>query len=279
MFDLCYYLRGYSLSSTAILVYGVLDGLSRASLKRGKPYVYISRASIGERIGKSERTARRAVKELERANLIVIKRMGRNLNDHIFVFAPKTPQDSKEAIVETANHSVYMTAQKRTEMSAPYSNTEKVIKNNADISILPDNEDKGRTQPKGKPTPKRMRINVEERQRIRKHYRDYFRKQLGYEEYKNDMLTSFDDADALSKIIDFMANTMANKGQIYINGTLITPQQWFYVVKNIEQDDIIELIAQIPKWKNVRKPQAYLLACLYNSALHSTLLKPWYSEA
>ena len=279
MFDLCYYLRGYSLSSTAILVYGVLDGLSRASLKRGKPYVYISRASIGERIGKSERTARRAVKELERANLIVIKRMGRNLNDHIFVFAPKTPQDSKEAIVETANHSVYMTAQKRTEMSAPYSNTEKVIKNNADISILPDNEDKGRTQPKGKPTNKRPHNNVEERQRLRKQYREYFRKRLGYEEYKKDILTTFDDVDALAKVIELMANAMASKGKIMVNQTLLTPQQWFYVVKNIEQEQILDIIAKIPYMKNVRKPQAYLLACIYNSAMAGTLLNPWYANA
>lgn len=279
MFDLCYYLRGYSLSSTAMLVYGLLDGLSKASAKRGKPYVYISRKSIGEHIHKSERTARRAVKELERAKLIVIKRMGNNLNDHIFVFAPKATEESKQTIVETANHSVYMSAQNRSKMSAPNTNTEKVIKNNIGLSTYPANDDKGRTQPKGKPTNKRPHSNVEERQRLRKQYRDYFRKRFNYEEYKRDILTSFDDADALAKVIELMANAMASKGKIMINQTLLTPQQWFYVVKNIEQEQILDIIAKIPYMKNVRKPQAYLLACIYNSAMEGTLLKPWYANA
>lgn len=278
MFDLCYYLRDYSLSSTAILVYGVLDGLSKASLKRGKSYVYISRASIGERIGKSERTARRAVKELERANLIMVKRMGRNLNDHIFVFSPKATQESKETAAKTANHSVFMSAQSKTKMSAPYGNTQKVNLQ-TDISILPVNEDKGHTPPKGRETPKRPRKNVEERQRIRKHYRDYFRNQLNFEEYKDAYLTTFEDADALAKIIDFMANTMASKGQIYVNGALLTPKQWFYTVKNIDRESVLDIIYQRPYWKNVRKPQAYLLSCLYNSALQETIMKPWYLDA
>ena len=279
MLDLCYYLRGYNLSSTAMLVYGVLESLSKASLKRGKPYVYISRASIGEKIGKSERTARRAVKELQRANLIVVKRMGRNLNDHIFVFAPKEPQESKQTIVETANHSVYADAQELPQMTAPYNNTEKVNNNTADISILPVNDDRGHTPPKGKPTPKRPRANVEERQKLRKQYRDYFRKRMKYEEYQHDYLATYDETDALAKVIDHMANTMANKGQIYVNGTLLTPQQWFYVVKNIEQEQVLDIIAGIHSWKNVRKPQAYLLSCIYNSALQGTLIKPWYNEA
>lgn len=278
MLDLCYYLRGYSLSATAMLVYGLLDGLSKASAKNGKPYTYISRKSIGEHIGKSERTARRAVKELERAKLIVVKRTGNNLNDHIFVFAPKATQEEKKTTVETANHSVYVSAQNRTEMSAPYT-TEKVIKNTMDISIHPANDEKGHTPPKGRPTNKRPRNNVEERQRLRRKFREYFRNQLKFEEYKRSFFTTFEDTDALAKIIDLMANAMASKGKIMVNQTLITPQQWFYVVKNIEQNDVLDILAKIPHLKNVRNTTAYLLACLYNSAMESTLLKPWYANA
>ena len=275
--DLAYVLRDYGISNTAKVIWGILDSLSRASAKNGKPYIWISRKSIAERANVCVKTAIKAIKELKSVGLIAEKRIGQGLNNHIFVVLPKTQEDEKKSKVETANHSNYNS--RVVSSSIPYTNKEKGNNNIADISILPDNDTKGRTQPKGKPTQKRPRNNVEEKQRIRKQYRDYFRKQLRLEEYKKDMLTGYEDADALAKIIDFMANTMANKGKIYINGTLLTPQQWYYVVKNISQEEVLELIAQIPKWRNVRKPQAYLLSCLYNSALHSTLMKPWYSEA
>ena len=275
--DLAYVLKQYDISNTAKIIWGILDSLSRASAKNGKPYIWISRKSIAERANVCVKTTIKAINELKTVGLIAEKRMGQGLNNHIFVFLPKTQEEEKQNTVETANHSIYNS--RVVSNSIPYTNKEKGNNNIADISILPDNDTKGRTQPKGKPTPKKPRKNVEEQQRLRKHYREYFRKQLKYEEYKNDMLTRYEDADALAKIIDFMANTMANKGKIYINGTLLTPQQWYYMVKNISQDEVIEIIARIPKWQNVRKPQAYLLSCLYNSALHSTLINPWYSEA
>jgi len=275
--DLAYALRGYDISNTAKVVYGLLDGLSRASAAKGKPYTYISRKSIAERCGVCEKTARTAIKALKSVGLIAEKRIGQGLNNHIFVFLPKETKEEKQKTIDAADHSIYHS--RTVNNSVLYTNTEKVIKSRMDISIHSTNVDKGYTPPKDKPTPKRPRINVDERQKLRKQYRDYFLKRLKYEEYSHDQLTTFEDIDALRKVIETMSNTMASKGQIYVNGTLITPQQWFYVVKNIEQSQVISIISSIPHWKNVRKPRAYLLSCLYNSALHETLLKPWYVDS
>lgn len=275
--DLTFILRGYEISNTAKVVYGLLDGLSKASAARGKPYTYISRRSIAERCGVCEKTARTAIKQLKSVGLIAEKRMGQGLNNHIFVFLPKETQEEKAKTVDAADHSIY---QSRTvNMTSANTNTQKVIKNNKDISILPANDDKGHTPPKGRPTPKRTKINVNERQKMRKQYRDYFRNRLKYDEYRRDGFISYEDSEAMAKTIDLMANTMAGKGQIFVNGALITPQQWYYVVKNIEQEQVISIISSIHRWQNVRKPQAYLLSCLYNAALQNTLLKPWENNA
>ena len=291
MLDLCYYLREYHLSNTAMLVYGLLDGLSKASAKRGKPYTYISRRSIGERIGKSERTAQRAVKELERANLIMVKRMGRNLNDHIFVFAPKTTQEEKTATVETANHSVYVSGLNTAKVSCPIVNTKKVISNQVDISINPENQrltasnrqdDKGFTPKKGRPTNKRPHKDIAKETALRKHYTDLLKKQLDYEEYRRGMSMLYDDAEihiqALNKMIALMANFMSGNSKVMVNGALLTKNQWWDIAKEATQEQILNIIWKIPHFQNVRKPQAYLLACIYNSALHETLMKPWYNN-
>ena len=287
MLDLCYYLREYHLSNTAMLVYGLLDGLSKASAKRGKPYTYISRRSIGERIGKSERTAQRAVKELERANLIMVKRMGRNLNDHIFVFSPKTTQEEKSDTFKTANHSVYMSGLNTTKMSYPIVNTQNV-NNNDDISIIPTNqqlnehnrkEDKGFTPKKGRPTNKRPHKDIAKETALRKHYTNLLKEKLKFEEYKNDFFVSNTNIEALDKIITMIAHFMSGNSKVVVNGALLTKYQWWNVAKDISQSGLLEIIAEIPYFRNVRKPQAYLLACIYNSAMEETLLKPWYANA
>lgn len=279
MLDLAFYLRDYSLSANAMLVYGVLDGLSKASAKNGRPYTYISRKSIGQRIGKSERTARRAVKELERVGLIMIKRMGNNLNDHIFVFAPKAQQEEKQSKAANANHSVYMAAQKRTDLAAP-TNAKKEIKNNQDSKLsIPENDiDKGRTAPKGRPTKKQTRRSIDERRQIKKRYKDYLIKMLELNEFKNDLFSYGDDIEALEKVIELIANTMASKGKIMVNGALLMPAQWWYVVKNITQDRVINLIVKVGNTPNIRNYRAYMLASLYNAGLTETLQTPAYNR-
>lgn len=286
--DLCYLLRGYQLSQSAILVYGVLEGLSRASAKRGKPYTYISRKSLGERIGRSERTAQRAVKELERAGLVAVKKMGRTLNDHIFVFPPQMPEKEKEGKVKAADHSIYgavtaptapapscqaasMSGLEVTQMSGHNTNVQKINNNRID-SINP-----GKTMKKGRATPRQVRINKAEREKIVRKYRDFFQNSLRLEENRKEWVyvDNTKDVAALEKVIDFMANTMARKTKIAVNGTLLTPLQWFDVAKHLKDEDVFRIIYKMPRYK-ARNPQAYLLSTLYNEGLQNVIQEPFY---
>ena len=282
--DLTYVLRGYEISNTSKVIYGLLEGLSRASAAKGKPYTYISRQSIADRCGVCEKTVRNALKQLNAVGLITEKRMGRGLNNHIFVFLPKTPQEEKKKTVEAADHSIF---QSRTVKNPVlYTNGEKVNKTHIDKSIYPDNDkdaasrqNSGRTQAKGRPTNKRPHSNIEERKKIKKKYKDFLYLHLKVNAFVGDINTNGYECEALEKIIELMANTMAGKGRLMINGCLMNNQQWWYVVKNISQEQIIDLIYKIPHFKNVKNPNAYLLAAIYNAALQETLEKPWYNAA
>lgn len=275
--DLAYYLRGYSLSSSAMLVYGVLEGLSRASLRNGKPYTYISRESIGKRIGKSERTARRAVKELERAGLIAVKRMGRNLNDHIFVFSPTAPQEEKQKTIETTNHSVYVSAIDRAKMSAPYDNGKKVNNTIDSTSLSIPDEIRQQTAPKGKPTPKRRRKTADERQKAKKKYKDYLIQRLKLNEMRCDIVANGDEYEALSKCVELVSNTMISNSQVYVNGCLLSPIQWWSCVKNITQETLIELIYKVSRQPDIRNWRAYMLSSIYNASVRDVLEQPYYN--
>ena len=282
--DLAFLLRGYDLTNTARVIYGLLDGLAQASARNGKPYTYISRESIAKRVGVCEKTVRTALKQLKSVGLITEKRMGRGLNNHIFVFLPKEPQEEKQKKVETADHSIY---QSRTVKNAAFNtNGKKVIENYIDKSIYPHNDtdnaptaqNKGITAPKGRPTKKQTKRTIEERRQIKKRYKEYLIKKLELEEFKNDLLSYGDDIEALEKIIELMSNTMAAKGKIMVNGALMMPAQWWYVAKNLTQDSAINVIVKVGRTPNIKNYRAYMLSSIYNAALTETLEAPAYNR-
>lgn len=272
--DLSYYLRGYEISNTAKVVYGLLDGLACASARKGKPYTYISRQSIAERCNVCEKTARTAIKQLKAVGLIVEKRMGRGLNNHIYVIAPNAPKDEARKTIEGADHSIYHS--RAVKNPSVYTNAEKV--NNSDSkTIYPAQDDKGITPAKGRPTPKRPRRNIEEQRKIKKRYKDYLNSRLRVEEMRKDMCATGEEVEALEKTIEVIAQTMASKGKIAVNGALLLPSQWWYAVKNLTQETIINLIYSVQRAENVRNRRAYFLACLYNSAIQETISAPFYA--
>lgn len=285
--DLTYVLRGYQLTNTARVIYGLLDGLSQASARNGKSYTYISRASIAKRVGVCEKTVRNCLKQLNAVGLITEKRMGRGLNNHIFVFSPKQPQEEKQKSVEAANHSIYPLQVQSRAVKNPsvYTNTEKVITYTIDKSIYPANEDIAPTAQiknsvssrKGKPTNKRPRVNVEEKQKAKKRYKEYLVRKWRIEEDKHSLFEDLDEYKAIQKVIDLISNVMSSKGKIMVNGSLILPSQWWYVVKEISVRTIQELLFKLESARNIKNYRAYLLAAIYNAALQETLEKPWYN--
>ena len=289
MMDLTFYLRGYNLSTNAMLLYGVLDSLSKVSARNGKTYTYISRKSLAERIGKCERTARKAVKELEACGLIVVKRMGRGYNDHISVNAPRESVNTQNKAPrntsafrneETRGNETAArndTALNYTKVAALNTNTE-ILNNVIDKSINPISA-KGYTAPKGRPTNKRPRRNIDEQRRLKAKYKELLDKQLKTEELENDIFLPREDVSAVKTGIDLMANAMASKGKIYVNGALLTPYQWWSVVKDISQDGFRRIIYKMPHAKNVKNPRAYFLASVYNEATAEKLEMPFYCES
>lgn len=273
--DYTYLLRNYTLSHTAILVYGVLDALSRASKKRGKNYTYISRESIAKKIARCERTARRAVKELETVGLIIIKRTGRGLNDRIYV---QSPNDKGEVKTENKPSDRSEPRSEPAENVRSIINTKGVNNNHSANSIIPELREDYAIQSKSKP--KKHYLSKEERQVIKTKYSAYLRNSLKLDAMRQYLFLPQDDEEinAFETTINLMASTMAQKGKISVNGALMEPSEWWNVAKNISQEALRELIYKIPHFKNVRNPNAYLLASIYNDALQDTLRKPYYAN-
>lgn len=277
--DLAFALRGYEISNTAKVIYGVLEGLSRASAAKGLPYTYIGQRAIAERVGVCEKTVRSSLKQLKAAKLILVKRRGQGLNNAIYVLSPTMTAQEKE--VKTV--SFLSRTEKKSHSNI---NPKRDIKNIDSKTIYPQKDvdaaspqDKGRTASKGRPTNKRPSIKVEERQIMKKKYKEYLYHHLKVDEFRGDFFTSGEECEALEKIIELIANTMAGKGKIMVGGSLLSPQQWWYMVKNISQNTIIDLIYQLREARNVKNMRAYLLASLYNAAMEETIQKPWYSTA
>lgn len=283
--DLSFALRGYKITNTAKVIYGLLDGLTQASAKNGKPYTYISRQSIAMRVGVCEKTVRNALKQLNAVGLITEKRMGRGLNNHIFVFLPKTPQEEKKKTVDAADHSIYHS--RTVKNPVPYTKTEKVITSSIDKSIHPTNDkkdaampqNKGTTPPKGKPTNKQTRRTIEEKQKAKKRYKDFLLNKFNIEKNKYSIFNGIDEYNAVMKIIELISNVMSNKGLIKVNGSLLMPVQWWSMVKEISIEGLLELIYKLEKATGIKNYRAYILASIYNKAMEETLQRPWYSAA
>lgn len=276
--DLAYALSGYKLTNTARVIYGVLDALSCASAKKGFPYVWIGQRAIAERVGVCERTAHTAIKALASAGLIMIKRRGHCKTNLIFVMSPKATKQEKDktrAICSSYPAKV-----------AVHNITPKININNTDSKLsvpVNDNDavspqDKGTTSPKGKPTNKRPRRNIEEKQRVKKQYKDYLIRKWKLEKLKNNWLADDDDIRAMEKLIELVSNTMSNKGKIMVSGALLMPIQWWSVVKDISQDAVLDLLYRLEHTTKIKNYRAYLLASLYNTAMEETLVKPWYNH-
>lgn len=276
--DLAYALSGYQLTNTARVVYGVLDGLSRASAKKGLPYVWIGQRAIAERVGVCERTAHTAIKQLVSTGLIMVKRRGHCKTNLIFVISPKATQQER-ANIKTICGSYPAKI-------AVHNITPKININNTDSKLsvpVYDNDavspqDKGTTQTKGKPTNKRPRQNIEEKQRLKKQYKEFLIRKWKLYELNNDWFSSGDDVRALEKLIELVSNTMSNKGKISVNGGLLMPIQWFSVVKEISQDAVLDILYRLEHTTKIKNYRAYLLASLYNKAMEETLVKPWYNH-
>lgn len=276
--DLTFVLKGYNLTNTQRVVYGVLEGLSRASAKKGLPYTYIGQKALAERVGVSPRTIYAALKRLKEVGLIMVKRRGQGRNNAIYVLSPSATKEERQVR--------QLICESRPAKCAKAYIKNQRLNNTIDKSISPVNDinaaspqDKGRTAKKGKPTNKQLRRSIEERQKIKKRYKDFLLQKLKVQELKDFIFSDGDEIQSIEKIIELISNTMSSKGKIMVNGSLLLPCQWWSVVKNISQETVLNLIYKLRTAKDIRNYRAYLLASLYNAALQETISRPWYNIA
>ena len=277
--DLAYILKGYELTNTQRVVYGVLDGLSRASAKRGKPYTYIGQKALAERVGVCPRTVYAALKALQGEGLIMVKRRGQGKNNAIYVLSPSATREERQI-------TRLICESRKAKIAVPPINSQRV-NNTIDYQSIPTKEDNAATpqiknsvsvaRSKGKPTNKRPRINYEEKKKAKQRYKEYLYLRLKVNELKeewiwvNDIDRLNNDIDSIEKIIELIASIAAGKGKIMVNGALLTSQAWWYGVKNITQDRVIETLRRVNDAKSVKNRKAYLLASLYNDGIQEVI--------
>ena len=82
-----YQMNHANIGRTAALLYQVLRELSSGEGSRARGYVYAGREYLAEICRCSDRTVRRALRELSDAGLIRDVRMGRGLNNRIYLLS------------------------------------------------------------------------------------------------------------------------------------------------------------------------------------------------
>lgn len=281
--DLTYLLKGYKITNTAKVVYGLLLSLSRASAARGKSYTYISQATIAERVGVCERTAHSAIKQLAEAGLIIVKRRGQGLNNRTYVLPPKATE-AKQVVTTSASAASAASAasincgSRTATIAVPNVNRERVSNTTDSKLSIPNGKDQGYTAPKGRPTNKRPRKNTSERQRMKQKYREYLIERLQMVKMRHDLLSDGQEIAAMETAIDLISTTAASNGKIMCNSALITSAAWWHCVKNISHNALLELIYRIEKKPDIKNYRAYFLSAVYNEGMRESLSAPFYDR-
>lgn len=274
--DLAYILEGYELTNTQRVIYGVLDGLSRASAKRGKPYTYIGQKALADRVDVCPRTVYAALKRLQEVGLIRIKRRGLTRTNAIYVLSPSIEQGNCESRnAKFANPNI------NSERYNKVIDCQSIPSNGQDNALTAQIINVSTSTHKGKPTKKRPRIDYEAKKKAKQLYKEYLYKRLKVKELKsewiwvNDIDRLNNDIDSIEKTIELISNIAAGKGKIMVNGALLTANEWWYGVKNITQDRVFDTLNRVYRAKYVKNKKAYLLAALYNDGIQESITHNW----
>lgn len=297
-------MKEYSISATAARALFHINRYIFASRRGGKrdakgiAYCYANHNAIAEAIGKSRRTADRAIAELKAAGLITLQRTRHN--GHIYLTAYSV--DSASAVNGTSGSATNGTSniafknlnhiadisilQHKTPAEAPQiaakaADDAKIAEASARIATpaakkMQDNEQrtvkKGETPKKGRPTAKRrQRITKAAKEAAKEKYRRLLEQKL---EMANPywMLSDPDVKEECQRrysLIDLIAEAMSVKGrQIRVNGAGLSVDQYWYVVQNISEkaiDGLFDRLYTAEAIGGITNKRAYTLAAVYNA--------------
>ena len=281
-----YQLNHTNIGRTAALLYQVLRELACAEGSKRRGYVYASRATLASYCRCSDRTISRAIRELEAASLIRDVRMGRGLNNRIYVNVQSRPDKtsvSQYNSTETNSSDISIHPTNRTEaapearqMDGYYKRVETV---KAEHAVVRPRQAEG--QPlaapmgKGKPTPKRPRNDRKERRKAaRAQYADALRKRLFYGESGRTLAFLDDDGTrsaAAETAITMLSDALAAGRNFKVAGTYLTPGQFWDVVQYLDLAALESVLDRVNHADNVRNLTGYLYASLYNECAYRRL--------
>lgn len=281
-----YQLNHTNIGRTAALLYQVLRELASAEGSQRRGYVYASRETLASYCRCSDRTIRRAVHELEAASLIRDVRMGRGLNNRIFVNVQSRPDKMSTSQynsheTNTSNISVYPTnrteaAPEARQMDRYYKRVETVKAEHAAMRPLQaDGQPLAAPMGKGKPTPKRPRNDRKERRKAaRARYADALRKRLFSGESGQTLAFLDDDGSrsaAAETAITMLSDALAAGRNFKVAGTYLTPGQFWDVVQYLDLAALESVLDRVNHADNVRNLTGYLYASLYNECAYRRL--------
>lgn len=297
-------MKEYSISATAARALFHINRYIFASRRGGKrdargvAYCYASRNALAEAIGKSRRTADRAIAELKAAGLITLQRTRHN--GHIYLTAYSvdsasavngasgsatngTSNISSKNLNPIADISIlqHKTPAEAPQMAAKAADDAKIADTSARIATPAAEKmyneghrdsKKGETPKKGKPTAKRrQRITKATKEAAKAEYKRLLERKLDMA----NLYWSLSDADIQDEyqrrysLIDLIAEAMSVKGrQIRVNGAGLSVDQYWYVVQNISEkaiDGLFDRLYAADAIGGITNKRAYTLAAVYNA--------------
>lgn len=274
-----YQMNHANIGRTAALLYQVLRELSSGEGSRARGYVYAGREYLAEICKCSDRTVRRALRELSDAGLIRDVRMGRGLNNRIYLEAvPSVPSRPDKTSVthynakETKAKQALSIHPQKEEPNAPAARVDDgCIERNSKPVLSPWETVEGAfstSAKKGKPTPKRpRRRSTEAKREARQRYADALRQRLFYGESGQTLAMLDDDGSrsaAAETAIALIADAVSTGRNVRVSGAYLNAAQYWDVVQWLDLDALETVLDRVNHAENVRNLTGYLYASLYN---------------
>ena len=246
------------ISDTAKILYGVL--LSRLALSRknswiekdtGRLYITYNLKQLVEKLGRSDRTISKAMKQLSEVGLIEKKKRGQGKPDIIYVmnFTAVYKEGAKEIVPEEQ-------MEQDSHVDKMQGNTREETITETSITRKEDQRGDSRSE----------EITILEKRHAREFYRKKIRHQLEYEILMQRHKT---DKNIIDAMIEIMANVYISDRDTYkISGEEIPVNEVQNRIKTLNVQHIEYIIECLNRnTREIRKPDNYLLASLYNAPL------------
>lgn len=294
-------------SSGAVNLYGLLDFLATCSAQRGLTYVYCGETYLAQKLGKSQRSIRRYLAQLQGAGLLQVQRVGARQNNRYTVIpidyalqkrggnnAP-CPADRAQLVADretvTADCdglpvSETIAQANRQDVNAPSSHCKQYnVRSNVRSGV--------RSEINSKPLnysysnrlsisfgSRREKIDsIADRKKRKEEIESRIAKTIGIESnlalaLALDSNETLAEVDAVKQMVRTVAQVAVSGAGVAVNGARVNVNNWLAMVERCSYSDYADLLYRIPRYQ-VHDVRRYLCAALYNRGVESLIYKPW----